>query len=104
MDDNELTKTLTAFVKDLRTAFILEVSELGDMIFGELKQESSEFTTRTAIPTKQVKEEVLRNLSVSKKDDVIAFDIQNTFNDESAIAHVTGKKKKILLHFQVTIH
>ena len=43
------------------------------MIFGELKQESSEFTTRTAIPTKQVKEDSLSKFIGVKKDDADYF-------------------------------
>ncbi len=71
-----------------------EISELGDTLFGELKQESSEFTTNTAIPTKRVKEAHRAKFLGVKKDDEIVFDIQDTFEDEAAIAHVTGKKKE----------
>jgi trigger factor len=94
VDDKELTKTIDSLRERFAESLHPEVSELGDMIFGELKQESSEFTTRTAIPTKQVKEDSLSKFIGVKKDDVIVFDIQNTFNDEAAIAHVTGKKKE----------
>jgi trigger factor len=94
VDDKELTKTIDSLRERFAESLHPEVSELGDMIFGELKQESSEFTTRTAIPTKQVKEDSLSKFIGVKKDDVIFFDIQNTFNDEAAIAHVTGKKKE----------
>ncbi|KAA0991271.1 trigger factor [Dyadobacter aurulentus] len=94
VDDNELVKTLDSLRERFADSIHPDVSEAGDMIFGELKQESSEFTTRTAIPTKQVKEEAVAKFVGVKKDDVITFDIQDTFTDESAIAHVTGKKKE----------
>jgi trigger factor len=94
VDDAELTKTLDSLRDRFADSIHPEVSEAGDMIFGELKQESSEFTTRTAIPTKQIKEEALSKFIGVKKDDTVVFDIQNTFTDESAIAHVTGKKKE----------
>ncbi|MHA4736433.1 trigger factor [Dyadobacter sp. MSC1_007] len=94
VDDAELTKTLDSLRERFADSIHPETSEAGDMIFGELKQESSEFTTRTAIPTKQVKEDVLAKFVGAKKGDLITFDIQNTFTDESAIAHVTGKKKE----------
>ncbi|WAC11859.1 trigger factor [Dyadobacter pollutisoli] len=94
VDDNELTKTVDSLRERFAESLHPEVSELGDMIFGELKQETSEFTTRTAIPTKQVKEDSVSKFIGIKKDDVIVFDIQNTFTDEAAIAHVTGKKKE----------
>lgn len=92
VDDNELTKTLDSLRERLADSIHPEVSEAGDMIFGELKQD--EFTTRTAIPTKQVKEEAAAKFIGVKKGDVITFDIKDTFTDESAIAHVTGKKKE----------
>lgn len=92
VDDNELAKTLDSLRERFADSIHPEESEAGDMIFGELKQD--EFTTRTAIPTKQVKEEAAAKFIGVKKGDVITFDIQNTFTDESAIAHVTGKKKE----------
>ena len=92
-DDAELTKTIDSLRERFPDSTHPEVSELGDMIFGELTQHATEFTTRTAVPTKQVSEDALSKFIGVKKDDVIAFDIQNTFNDAAAIAHVTGKKK-----------
>lgn len=107
VDDNELTKTLDSLRERFADSIHPEVSEAGDMVFGELKQESSEFSTRTAIPTKQVKEEALAKFTGVKKDDVITFDIQDTFTDEAAIAHVTGKKKEdvgtLLGEFTLTV-
>jgi len=94
VDDNELNKTLDSLRERFADNIHPEVSELGDMVFGELKQESTEFTTNTAIPTKQLNEDSLSKFIGVKKGDVITFDIQNTFADESAIAHVTGKKKE----------
>lgn len=94
VDDAELSKTIESLRERFAENIHPEVSEEGDMIFGELKQESSEFTTRTAIPTKQLKPEALAKFIGVKKDDVITFDINDTFSDEAAIAHVTGKKKE----------
>lgn len=94
VDDNELNKTLDSLRERFADSIHPEVSEEGDMVFGELKQESTGFTTNTAIPTKQLNEESLSKFIGIKKGDVVIFDIQNTFTDESAIAHVTGKKKE----------
>ncbi|MCE7065352.1 trigger factor [Dyadobacter sp. CY326] len=94
VDDAELNKTIESLRERFAENIHPEVSEEGDMIFGELKQESSEFTTRTAIPTKQVNAESLSKFIGVKKGDEVVFDIQNTFSDEAAIAHVTGKKKE----------
>ena len=94
VDDAELSKTVGNLRERFAESTHPEVSEEGDMVFGELKQESSEFTTRTAIPTKQVKADALAKFIGVKKGDEVVFDIQNTFADEAAIAHVTGKKKE----------
>jgi trigger factor len=94
VDDKEFNKTLDNLRERFADSTHPETSEAGDMVFGELKQESSEFSTRTAIPTKQVNEASQSKFIGVKKYDVITFDIQNTFNDEAAIAHVTGKKKE----------
>lgn len=92
-DEAELEKT----IEDLRNRFAdnvhPEVSEDGDILYGELAQESSGFSTKTAIPTKKLNEGSKASFTGVKKGDVIAFDIQQTFEDEAAIAHVTGKKK-----------
>ncbi len=91
--ESDLDKT----IEDLRLRFAEnthpEVSEDGDIIYGELSQEATEFNTKTAIPVKRVKEEVRSSFIGIKVEDSVTFDIQNTFEDESAIAHVTGKKK-----------
>ncbi|GAA4436217.1 trigger factor [Ravibacter arvi] len=90
--DSDLDKT----IEDLRMRFAEnthpETSEDGDIIYGELVQ--GEFSTKTAIPVKRVKEDSRASFIGVKVGDEITFDIQNTFEDEAAIAHVTGKKKE----------
>lgn len=85
-------------IDDLRQRFAEnthpEVSEDGDIIYGELAQESTEFSTKTAVPVKRVKEDQRAKFIGLKKDDTVTFDIQNTLEDESAVAHVTGRKKE----------
>ncbi|WP_025763195.1 trigger factor [Dyadobacter tibetensis] len=93
VDDKEYTKTIDGLRERFAATTHPEVSENGDTIFGTLSQESSEFSTHAAIPTKQVSEEALEKFLGVKKEDTIVFDIQNTFKESSAIAHVTGKKK-----------
>ncbi|GAB3163957.1 trigger factor [Telluribacter humicola] len=93
-DEQELESTLTNLRERFADSAHPETSEEGDMLYGELKQESSEFSTKTAIPTKQLNAESLPKFIGVKKEDTLTFDIQNTFNDSSAIAHVTGKKKE----------
>ncbi len=94
VDDNEVEESVGKLRDRFSDSINPESAEMGDTLFGELKQESSEFTTNTAIPTKRVKEALQAKFLGAKKDDEIVFDIQSTFEDEAAIAHVTGKKKE----------
>lgn len=93
-DEAELESTIGNLKERFSESAHPETSEEGDMIFGELKQESSEFSTKTAIPTKQLKAEALPKFVGLSKEATVSFDIQDTFTDEAAIAHVTGKKKE----------
>ncbi len=92
-DEKELNKTIEELRERFASNINPEEAADGDMLYGELLQESSEFATKTAIPTKQLKEESKAAFLGAKKGDVLTFDIQQTFLDESAVAHVTGKKK-----------
>lgn len=90
--ESDLNKT----IDDLRQRFAdtlhPETSEEGDMLYGEISQ--GEFTAKTAVPLNKVKQEERARFIGVKAGDAVTFDIQNTFEDESAIAHVTGKKKE----------
>ncbi|TAH13838.1 MAG: trigger factor [Runella slithyformis] len=94
------TKELDETIENVRTQSRFaeqthpEISEAGDMLFGELTQESSEFSTKTAIPFKQIKDEFQAQFIGLTKDSIVTFDIQNTFEDESAVALLTGLKKE----------
>jgi trigger factor len=71
-----------------------EKSEKGDFLYGELKQESSDFSAKTLIPLNQVKANEDRFIGVTKGD-IIFFDMRETFGDnDAAIAHVTGLSKE----------
>lgn len=87
-------KELNDTIENLRTQFAgqinPEVSEAGDMIYGELKQ--GEFSTKTAIPSRQIKEEAQAQFIGLSKGSEISFDIRNTFVDDKAVAHLTGLK------------
>jgi len=90
--ESDLNKT----IDDLRQRFAdtlhPETSEEGDMLYGEISQ--GDFTAKTAVPLNKVKQEERARFIGVKAGDAVTFDIQNTFEDESAIAHVTGKKKE----------
>ncbi len=93
-DSDELEKSIENLRERFADSANPDTSEDGDTLYGELKQESSEFTTKTAIPVKRVKEgERSKFVGVSKGAEIV-LDIQGTFEDQAAIAHVTGKKKE----------
>lgn len=87
-------KELNDTIENLRSQFAgqinPETSEEGDMLYGELKQ--GDFSTKTAIPSKQIKEEAQAKFVGLAKGDVIMFDIRDTFVDDKAVAHLTGLK------------
>ena len=95
-DEKELNDTLESISGQSQFAQQTnpETSEIDDMLFGELTQESSAFSTKTAIPFKQIKEEAQATFVGLSKDSVVTFDIQNTFVEESAVASLTGLKKE----------
>ncbi|MCU0338517.1 MAG: trigger factor [Spirosomaceae bacterium] len=69
-----------------------EVSEVGDMLYGDLKQVEGEFNTKTAIPFARIKEEAQALFIGLKKEDTVTFDIRNTFTEDRAVALLTGLK------------
>ncbi|RAJ95614.1 trigger factor [Larkinella arboricola] len=95
--DAELDNT----IEELKTRFSghahAEESAEGDMIYGELKQDAKEegaepFSTKTALPTKQIAADELPKFIGLKKGDIVTFDIQNAFPDEKSRALATGLK------------
>lgn len=88
-------KHIDEAIDDIKTRFgdelEPETSEMGDMVFGELKQESSEFFFQSGIPTDKLKEATSKNFIGVKKDDEIKFDIQSLFEDAQDLGFATGK-------------
>ena len=95
-DEKELNETIENISNQSQFAQQThpETSEAGDMLFGELTQESSAFSTKTAIPFEKIKEELQAKFVGLGKESTVSFDIQDTFNDESAAALLTGLKKE----------
>lgn len=91
-------KEINETIEGLRTQFAgqinPEISEIGDMLYGELKQVAGDFSTKTAIPSKQIKEEAQANFVGLSKDSIIAFDLRETFADNKTISLLTGKKEE----------
>lgn len=73
----------------------VEEVEAGDMIFGTLKQESSEFEVKDAtIPTDRVKEESAHIFKGLEKGSSVKFDIQTIFSNTKDLGFATGKTEE----------
>ncbi|GAB2641739.1 trigger factor [Emticicia sediminis] len=73
----------------------VEEVEAGDMIFGTLKQESSEFEVKDAtIPTERVKEESAHIFKGLEKRSSVKFDIQSIFSNTKDLGFATGKTEE----------
>lgn len=68
-----------------------EEAEQGDLLFGMLRQASSEFETNSGIPTDKVKEENKKLFKGLEKGSKVTFDIQNLFETVRDLGFATGK-------------
>ncbi len=91
-------KELDETIDNLRNQFTeqtsVEVSQADDMIYGEIKEMNGDFTTKTALPFKQIKEEAQAKFIGISKGNSIVFDIRDTFNDDKAVQLLTGLKEE----------
>ncbi len=68
-----------------------EDSELGDIIFGTLKQEASEFFFQSGIPTDKVKADSQKLFKGLEKGSSLNFNIQSIFETVKELGFATGK-------------
>jgi trigger factor len=68
-----------------------ETSELGDIVFGILSQDATEFTFQSGIPTDKVKAENQNLFTGLEKDSSVSFDIQTIFESTKELGFATGK-------------
>jgi len=82
-------------IEDLKKRFGVdkepEVSEEGDLIFGKLQQEATEFFFQSGIPTDKVKADAKAQFIGVKKGDKLKFDIQSIFETVKELGFATGK-------------
>lgn len=104
-------KQVTDSIEDLKKRFGVdanpEVSIDGDIIFGELKQEETEFFFQSGIPTDKVKEAAKALFIGLKAGDIIKFDIQSIFDTARELGFATGKSdedaEKLNGEFEFTV-
>lgn len=82
-------------IEDLKKRFGVdkepEVSEEGDLVFGKLEQEATEFFFQSGIPTDKVKAETKAQFIGVKIGDRLKFDIQSVFDTVRELGFATGK-------------
>jgi trigger factor len=88
--EKELNDTLENIMKNGGEQIHPDSVEDGDMIFGTFTQ--GEWTEKSAIPMKSIKDEAKAIFIGAAKDATLTFDVQDTFVDEKSIELATGNK------------
>ena len=88
--EKELNDTLENIVKNGGEQIHPDSVEDGDMIFGTFTQ--GEWSEKSAIPMKAIKDEAKATFIGAAKDATLTFDLQDTFVDEKSIELATGNK------------
>ena len=88
--EKELNETLDNIMKNGGEQINPDSVEDGDMIFGTFTQ--GEWTEKSAIPMKSIKEEAKATFIGATKEATLTFDVQDTFVDEKSIELATGNK------------
>jgi trigger factor len=90
VDDKTVKETLENLRSQYGKMSNPETTETGDSIFGELKEVNGDFTSNVLVPSDKIKKSEQKKFAGKAKGDKIEFDIEKTFEDAAAIAHVTG--------------
>ena len=88
--EKELNDTLENIMKSGGEQIHPDSVEDGDMVFGTFTQ--GEWSEKSAIPMKAIKEEAKATFIGTAKDVTLTFDLQDTFVDEKSIELATGNK------------
>jgi trigger factor len=88
--EKEVEETIENLRKNSGDQIHPDTVEEGDMIFGTFAQ--GEWTSKSAIPFKAIKEEAKATFIGAAKDATLTFDLQATFVDEKSIELATGNK------------
>lgn len=88
-------KQINETIEDLKNRFGVETepeeAEIGDIIFGKLSQESSEFMFQSGFPTDKVKPETQKLFVGLEKGSSLKLDIQTIFETDKELGFATGK-------------
>lgn len=89
--EEQVTESIDGLKKRFGVDKEPEVSEAGDIVFGKLTQESTEFFFQSGIPTEKVKEDAQKQFLGVKAGDKVTFDIQSVFESPKELGFATGK-------------
>lgn len=89
--DEQIDKAVEDMTKRFGTDVEPEESEVGDLLFGKLTQESSEFDSQSGIPTDKVSEKSKSLFAGLEKGSSVSFDIQTLFDTVKDLGFATGK-------------
>ena len=92
--EKELNETLENIMKNGGEQINPDSVEDGDMIFGTFTQ--GEWTEKSAIPMKSIRDEAKATFIGAAKDVTLTFDVQDTFVDEKSIELATGNKTGLI--------
>lgn len=88
-------KQVNDTIEDIKNRFGVEAepeeAEIGDIIFGKLSQESTEFMFQSGIPTDKVKPETQKLFVGLEKGSSLTLDIQTIFETDKELGFATGK-------------
>ena len=88
--EKEVEETIDNLKKQFAEQIHAESVEDGDMIFGTFSQ--GEWSEKSAIPTKSIKDEAKATFVGAEKGATLTFDIDNVFVDEKSKGLATNKK------------
>lgn len=88
--EKEIEETIDNLKKQFAEQIHADSVEDGDMIFGTFTQ--GEWSEKTAIPTKSIKDEAKATFVGAEKGATLTFDIDNVFVDEKSKGLATNKK------------
>lgn len=96
VDAKVIAETIEDVKKRFGKATYPETSEAGDNLFGELRAaDGSDFKKEyTLLPTDKVVAQEQKKFVGLKKDDEVAFDLQNTFSSQEVVAEMLGDDAK----------
>ncbi|KPM47208.1 trigger factor [Jiulongibacter sediminis] len=82
-------------IEDLQKRFGTDLepedAEIGDLLFGTLRQESSEFESQSGIPTDKVVKKSQKLFKGLEKGSKVTFDIQSIFETDKDLGFAIGK-------------